>query len=680
MTTYRDIGGYAGGYDMRAFDLGVFNFLSTSDLASTKLLFPDQDNPDKRYVLFGSGFTFDPESGAATGGTIDRVEIQGDFQFQLVFGTYSDFSMPLTGFGNYVRARDWDGLRHALFSGNDAISGTSKDDVFVLSDGGSDTVQGFGGSDLFILEGALTARDRIDGGDGTDTLTLFGNYSAGLHFHGDTIQRIERIDIAGGGGFTYTLYTDDANVSYAATLEIAGGALQPSERLIFHGEAETDGSFDIEGGLGNDIAYGGAGEDFFDMRAGGRDKVYGGGGDDVFAFGNELNARDVIDGGEGRNVLVLKGNYNRAELTPVDFRNIQVLQLLDDGHDYRLALSSDATVAAGSYSGLTVDASGLLRPDSLTFDGRAESDGPLHLIGGAGNDFLFGGNDYNTFNLEKGGKDIVIGGDGQDLFYFYGTLNARDRVDGGAGDRDIIVLGGNYAGGLRLEAAQVLGIERISLTEGFSYRLAIDDAVAAAGQPFEVDGRDLRSGDFLIFNGSDDSDARLVVTGGHGNDRLIGGAGNDTLVAGDGRDELRGGAGNDRIEGGPGQDIITGGGGDDVFNYASYADSNYYAMDTIRDADLDHDKFALPFPVAGIDDDQFAATLADFETVFDAGHLGVHHLAFGHLDTSDSMFLVFDLNGVAGYQIDGDLLIELIQPVGVVDTGDFFVTLLLQSR
>ncbi|UUO16893.1 DUF4214 domain-containing protein [Dolichospermum heterosporum] len=58
--------------------------------------------------------------------------------------------------------------------------------------------------------------------------------------------------------------------------------------------------------------------------------------------------------------------------------------------------------------------------------------------------------------------------------------------------------------------------------------------------------------------------AKLTATGGAGNDTLTGGAGNDTLTGGDGNDTLTGGAGNDTLTGGAGNDTLTGGASNDT--------------------------------------------------------------------------------------------------------------------
>jgi hypothetical protein len=62
---------------------------------------------------------------------------------------------------------------------------------------------GASGNDRFLLGGAFTANDHIDGGDGHDRVVLDGDYSAGLAGYqpGDFVIEVT--------GFTGTLSTDD---------------------------------------------------------------------------------------------------------------------------------------------------------------------------------------------------------------------------------------------------------------------------------------------------------------------------------------------------------------------------------------------------------------------------------------------------------------------------------------
>ncbi|HWA91744.1 MAG TPA: hypothetical protein VG889_17025 [Rhizomicrobium sp.] len=63
-------------------------------------------------------------------------------------------------------------------------------------------------------------------------------------------------------------------------------------------------------------------------------------------------------------------------------------------------------------------------------------------------DDLTGTTGDDTFDLYKGGHDTATGDAGDDLFKMGASLDALDRLDGGA-DRDVVILHGDYPQGSR---------------------------------------------------------------------------------------------------------------------------------------------------------------------------------------------------------------------------------------
>ena len=118
------------------------------------------------------------------------------------------------------------------------------------------------------------------------------------------------------------------------------------------------------------------------------------------------------------------------------------------------------------------------------------------LVGGAGNDFIYGTNGTNQLYGEKG-NDILYGRGGNDKLY---GGAGKDKLYGESGKDKLYGDGG---------------------------------------------------GDCLI--GGDGNDE---LYGGAGKDELYGESGNDKLYGGDGNDKLHGGAGNDILSGGAGKDIF----------------------------------------------------------------------------------------------------------------------------
>ena len=105
------------------------------------------------------------------------------------------------------------------------------------------------------------------------------------------------------------------------------------------------------------------------------------------------------------------------------------------GYDYDLTLA-DGNVAAGQR--LDVNAARLAASESLRLDARAESDGSVRILSGAGDDSLFG--TVNADLLYGGlGADAIDGGGGGDLYLYRSVLEStaasRDTLTFASGDR-----------------------------------------------------------------------------------------------------------------------------------------------------------------------------------------------------------------------------------------------------
>ena len=283
------------------------------------------------------------------------------------------------------------------------------------------TLTGGAGKDSFTFGSNLSAADRIDGGDGFDTVTLAGDYHAGVTFAPGTMTNVEKIVL--GTGHNYVLTLDDATVAAGASLTVDGTALGSGDGMTLNGSHETDGQLKLLGGADADTLIGGAGQDQvlgnggddkLTLSAGGDDTAKGAGGNDTFVFGAALTAADRIDGGSGYDTVSLGGDYS-AGLTFGHATMINVEDLrLGDGYSYNLT-TNDATVAAGKT--LKVDGSSLGPNATLAFNGSHESDGKFVLLGGAGNDVLKGGAGLDLLTGGQG-ADVLTGGGGRDHFVY----------------------------------------------------------------------------------------------------------------------------------------------------------------------------------------------------------------------------------------------------------------------
>jgi len=343
-------------------------------------------------------------------------------------------------------------------SGNNVITGGSGADLLRLYDGGDDTVLAGAGNDNIFFIGALTAADIVNGGDGTDTLILQGNYAGGLTLTSN-ITLIENISILGGGNtnfgdpgtnlYDYVLTTNDANFAAGLQPRINGAALLAGEDFTFNGSAETDANFVVYGGKGIDTLTGGFGNDIFIF------------GEDRFVPG------DTVNGGPGGyDGIFLRGNYTIDFNAPGYFglltsiENMSLTSVTDEryarggdpaGFDYNITLADNQLLAGVE---LTVSGVSLQSYETMIVDGSQETDGTFRLFAGRSNDTLKGGanNDLLLGNL---GADTLTGGGGADTFRYdltgdsnSGSLDhildftpGTDKIDLGRTDANDLVAG-----------------------------------------------------------------------------------------------------------------------------------------------------------------------------------------------------------------------------------------------
>ena len=337
---------------------------------------------------------------------------------------------------------------------DDSFNGTADDDSFLLQLGGNDHVFGNDGSDGFYFGGAYTALDLVNGGAGSDTVALQGDY-AGTTL--GVLVDVEVLLLDSGSDpqfgdtlshrYSYNITSVDGNVAAGQELRVQATNLLAGENIAFDGSAETDGYFSIFPGQGTDVLKGGAGGDGF-----------------FFGSDGNMTAFDRVDGGAGTDSLALRGNYFGASAITfqnASFTNIEVLALLSShtneyggmisagGFDYDLTMA-DGNVAAGQ----RLDVIGaLLGADEIVhFDGRAETDGAFRVISGAADDIIYGGQGDDLLYGQAGrdqitagaGHDLVDGGSGDDQLLFGSGLTVDDVVNGGDGTDSLWIGGRDY--------------------------------------------------------------------------------------------------------------------------------------------------------------------------------------------------------------------------------------------
>ena len=103
-----------------------------------------------------------------------------------------------------------------------------------LTKGGNDIVKGSGGDDIFTMGAALTAQDGIDGGTGSDTLALNGDYATSGVM--GNVRNVEVVTM--GTGHDYTLSADSLVLASGQAMTIDASVLGAANHLTFN--ASTD--------------------------------------------------------------------------------------------------------------------------------------------------------------------------------------------------------------------------------------------------------------------------------------------------------------------------------------------------------------------------------------------------------------------------------------------------------
>ncbi len=341
--------------------------------------------------------------------------------------------------------------------------------AYFYSTSGADKFVGGKEDDGFVFwSGYMSKADKVDGGSGNNALLLvndinqlwsvpatgwpiFSNVAGVALFS-------ERYSGSVAGGFNLTFndnaFTANGNGNFvidASQLGIDGSSLQ------LNASAVTTKSLDIFGSSGLNSKD--------DLRAGGKD-------DRFIYFANSLKG-DLLDGGAGKDTIVLSGAGDKitkngkstteasglTNLTKIkNIENVVVTDLsagqtrtiyfgYDSTSQIKTAMSIatdrnyDTNKAASAGDGsLIVDGSGLVsKTAGLTITGGNAGD---LLASGAGNDHLSGGNG-NDILIGGTGQDWLSGGKGNDLFLASVDLYTGDYEFMGGGHGTATMLGGD---------------------------------------------------------------------------------------------------------------------------------------------------------------------------------------------------------------------------------------------
>ena len=193
-----------------------------------------------------------------------------------------------------------------------------------------------------------------------------------------------------------------------------------------------------------------------------------------------------------------------------------------------------------------------------TLDGGAGNDA---LMGGAGSDLLAGGDGDDRYFFNPGdGADVVEDNIGTETIEIDGDIEdvAAELVNGTDGN---IYLAVDYGEGDTVLVRQNFARGVAGSTVSFHF---------ASGENLTSD--ELSSLKFLAPLDFQGAHQALRITGSRFDDTLIGGILDDRLEGADGHDQIAGDAGNDFLAGGAGDDLLVGNAGDDTLDGGSGAD------------------------------------------------------------------------------------------------------------
>ena len=401
---------------------------------------------------------------------------------------------------------------------------------FITFDGSAEsdgkfTFKGGAGDDSIVIgSAAVLAASSIDGGaDVTffrDTVTLDGDFSAGVTLSAANLTNIETLKF--GPGHDYNLTAADGLVPTGQQLDVRGdvglgfgsGPFGPGlgvgDSLSFDGSAETHGSFYLHGGQGDDTLIGGSQGDLFDISQGGSDIATGGNGNEVFFAGaTGWDATDQLNGGAGFDYIYSETSAN-VNIT-FGANSLIGIEEISVSEHFNLGsftfVMNDANVASGQ----SMFIHGFLgASNALSVNGSAETNGQYTMTGGGGNDTLIGGALGDTLNgaggtdtlTGGGGGDLLTGGAGGDSFVFstasQSTSTTRDTItdlDASADKIDLSVAVSAFDGTVNASVS----------TASFDANLAAAvNSVIGANEAclLHANAGDLANHDFLVIDGN----------------------------------------------------------------------------------------------------------------------------------------------------------------------------------
>ncbi len=152
----------------------------------------------------------------------------------------------------------------------------------------------------------------MNGGSGNDEVGMIVATDISIAMAEQTIAYVESFMMTSptnAGEVHANFVMAEGNVSAHKTLDVGlFEGLGSKIDLTLDASAETDGSYDVTAGSGDDTITGGARADIITTGLG-QDHAYGGGGDDVFYAGTDFSASETMNGGAGFDTVHLRRRH-----------------------------------------------------------------------------------------------------------------------------------------------------------------------------------------------------------------------------------------------------------------------------------------------------------------------------------------------------------------------------------
>jgi Ca2+-binding RTX toxin-like protein len=527
-------------------------------------------NGDDTIVLrLGAGDPNDLEVDVGGDGTADASFNRADFDHIVVEARKGDDTVSIdesNGMFTDTEVTTLDGGR-----GNDTLLGGSGAETF-MGGNGNDFVDGNRGNDTAFL-GAGDDTFQWDPGDGSDTVEGQGGTDRML-FNGANIAETFEVS-ANGPRVRFTRNIGNITMDLDDVERIDLNSLGGADMLTVNDLSGTD-LRQVNDDLGaGDVAP-----------------------DDVIVNGTHGN--DTVGVAANAGAVDVTGLAASVHISNSEAANDNLIVNGLDGDD---TISGGLGLAL--LIGLTVD--GGAGNDTINGGDGADrllgGDGNDFVDGNRGNDIAFLGAGDDTVQWDPGdGSDTVEGQDGSDRMLFNGA-NVAEKFDISANGgrvrftRDVANIVMDLNGVEQIDLKSLGGADNLTVNDltGTDLTRVDDDLGAADGSVDNVTVNGTVGSDVVLVAGDSSGvtvlglAARTNITGAEptdtlrvnalaGNDVVTatgltanaltltedGGDGNDILLGGDGNDILLGGNGDDTLIGGPGQDVLDGGPGNNV--------------------------------------------------------------------------------------------------------------------